>query len=304
MSNTKDQEDDTVSLEMEENKIIKNQNDDDAFKVLEEDKILKNQAKDDVFADKDVFMKQDGDDDVFNDQELGQEIASTKSSSSMVNRRPALIQFSRSLKAINSLVVGVRVVQAKKAFLSKLSKARAPLGEDECKAEGAAQWERIKEASTLSLTFASMDFSDLVLQDETDHQLSATSAVNKEVTPPPPPPPPPPSPASPSHIPAPPLPPPPLTPLPPARPTTSTPPPPPPPMASSTSVSLNSFVPPRSTTTTPPQKESCPPAHQLVKLHWRPIATLPSPSFWSSLPPCNLNISTIEPLFYIKEPQR
>ena len=63
MSNTKDQEDDTVSLEMEENKIIKNQNDDDAFKDLEEDKILKNQAKDDVFEDKDVFMKQDGDDD-------------------------------------------------------------------------------------------------------------------------------------------------------------------------------------------------------------------------------------------------
>ena len=57
MNNTKDQEDGTVSLEMEENKIIKNQNDDDAFKVLEEDKILKNQAKDDVFAGASAHQK-------------------------------------------------------------------------------------------------------------------------------------------------------------------------------------------------------------------------------------------------------
>ena len=200
MNNTKDQEDGTVSLEREENMIIKNKNDDDAFKVLVEDKILKNQAKDDVFEDKDVFMKQDGDDDVFNDQELGQEIASTKSSSSMVNRRPALIQFSRSLKAINSLVVGVRVVQAKKAFLSKLSSLRAPLGVEECRMEGAIQWEKIKEASDLSLIVASMNFSDLE-PEQADKQgliragnktrAAATSSVNAHPSSPPIPPPPP-----------------------------------------------------------------------------------------------------------------
>ena len=200
MNNTKDQEDGTVSLEREENMIIKNKNDDDAFKVLVEDKILKNQAKDDVFEDKDVFMKQDGDDDVFNDQELGQEIASTKSSSSMVNRRPALIQFSRSLKAINSLVVGVRVVQAKKAFLSKLSSLRAPLGVEECKTEGAIQWEKIKEASYLSLIVASMNFSDLepeladkqcLIRAGNKTRAAATSSVNAHPSSPPIPPPPP-----------------------------------------------------------------------------------------------------------------
>ena len=65
--------------------------------------------------------------------------------------------------------VGVRVVQAKKAFLSKLSSLRAPLGVEECRMEGEIQWEKIKEASDLSLIVASMNFSDLE-PEQTDKQ--------------------------------------------------------------------------------------------------------------------------------------
>ena len=191
---------------------------------------------DNVFKDQDqdgnVFKNLDQDDNVFKDRDEEETATITLSNEAIVAKSPALRQFSQSLTAINSLVVGVRVVQAKKAFLSKLSKPRAPLGVEECKVEGAIQWEKIKEASTLSLTFASMDFSDLVVPDETDYLLSVSAAVNKDgqgVTPPPPPPP---SPASPSHVPGPPLPPPPpSTPFPPPPPP-STPLPPPPPTLS------------------------------------------------------------------------
>ena len=71
---------------------------------------------------------EEDDDNVFEDPEE-EETATTTSS-------PALLQFTQSLTAINSLVVGVRVMQAKKAFLSKLYNPRTCFGVEKCKAGG------------------------------------------------------------------------------------------------------------------------------------------------------------------------
>ena len=70
-----------------------------------------------------------------------------------------MIQFTKSISAINSMSVGVNVLKAKNAFLRAL--AIRHLTPADYRREGEIQWKEISENYSPTLVFGNMDFTDL-----------------------------------------------------------------------------------------------------------------------------------------------
>ena len=72
-----------------------------------------------------------------------------------------MIQFTKSISAINSMSLGLNVLKAKNKFLRAL--AVRHLTQADYRKEGEIQWENISDTYSPKLTFGNMDFSDLAL---------------------------------------------------------------------------------------------------------------------------------------------
>ena len=98
-----------------------------------------------------------------------------------------MVQFTRSISAINSMSLGLNVLKAKNKFLRALTVRH--LTQADYRKEGEMQWEKITKAYSPKLTFGNMDFSDLASTSSTLIPSDSLMHLGDSHLPPPKPPP-------------------------------------------------------------------------------------------------------------------